>query len=385
MLRPRKTRSVRKHSQRRTRKQRGGANWYRIPEERATIWRTYMTENAPTLKERLPLLFDISGDNRLTSDNLSAVMEEYMRIIEYQDELFAAAIEIIKRQLDKSNAAPADLIEASPTIDGRKTDLMAYMDDVEALINFNVDTKVNDELGKTKLQSIRSTDAETLTTLLLYPKRVENVFIQALAEIFVFLKQTPSILDQSATSESIMKIAIAQNQSDIYANAYVLTARPLRDGFFLNQGEIEFTTETSTEKFWIPLFQALVDGRNKTEEELRIFKKGGDPCPSNLKGEGVTWASIAADVFFAYKFDKIDNILEYFKVKCGDEQLPPDVQRRENQFIADQPYYPIPESSYDNVDVRGSTLDILLSNMDDSTLQFLLHLTYTIKHSSSTG
>ena len=355
-------------------------NWYKIPDERAAIWRAYMNK-VPAVKAKFKFLFDDAGDKRIRSNDATGVMEEYLRIIENQDDLFAAAVEIIKEQCGQGGAAPEALIAAATTIDPRKTEMMAFIDDVESLINFSVDTLESDELGKTKLQYIRGDANETLTTLLLYPARLQNLFIQMLAQILVFLKQNPVQLDQAA-NPSILPIAVAQNQSDVYANAYVLTARPLRDGYYLNQGDINFTEESSIETFWKPLFKLLTENRTKTESELNIF--------ANADITQKTWAEITADLFFAYKYNKIGNILTYFKTRrSGANSLPPDTQRR-NKVLAQaapqppdgpdyQMYHPIPESAYDNTPVRETTLDILLSNMSDTTLQYILHLITAIK------
>ena len=360
----------RQHSQRHTYKQRGGAPWYQIPAPRAAEW-----------AEPLRQLGITAG----ASD--SDKMNEYFIALEKQDELFDVAVKLIATKLGlPANYSASDIARISD-IDtpAKRTEMLAYVDDVEQLVNLAIDRDDTDTGNLTKLQEIRSARDEPLSTLLLFPKRLNNVFIQSLANILIVLKADQSILRDAALNPTMLYSAAVQYDSNVRGNAYLQTSRNLRDGFFMSQGKRIFNTEIAlvapvvgrvatradaAPNFWVKLLEALIEVNTLTEAD--IFKVAVAPCFFNLLY--ATWAKITAHVFLAYKFNKIDNILQFFKETCiGTGATEGDATRTH-----------IPNKALDKVMVRGSTFETLLSNMDDTTLQYILHLAYTVRKNEAT-
>lgn len=349
----RTTRRIRRQGRNYTRKQRGGAQFYTIPAARMEDWRSVISDRK--LLDSLSTLFE----NRETmAGREEDIMNHYINILERQDDLFGAAMDIIRKKLDV--ASTDDIIARAKEIDGRRAEFMSYIDDVENLINFSIDGEINHELGATKLQQIRS-ETESLSTLLLFPARLQNVFIQSLARICVGLLKDADILAK-LTSPNAQAILAEQYKAYTHSTAYQMTARDLRDGFFLNQGVADF--KENVDQFWKDFVVELVKIRDGGE----IFKLDGD-CPQGL--HTTTWGYIAANIFGLSKIGKLDGILQIFNDVClTTPSLPTE--------DAGRPH--IPNSKYDTIKIRGGpTFAALMSNMDDTTLQFILQLTYTIQ------
>lgn len=348
----RTTRRIHRQGRKYTRKQRGGAAFYRIPSERIEAWRSAISDRK--LFDSLSTLFE---DRESMVGREEEIMNHYINILERQDDLFGAVMDIIRKKLGV--ASTDDIIARSAEIDGRREEFMPYIDDVENLINFTVDGVVNRRLGATKLQQIRD-ETESLSTLLLFPARLQNVFIQSLSQICVGLLKDADILTK-LTSPNAQAILAEQYKAYTHSTAYQMTARDLRDGFFLNQGVVNF--KGNVNQFWYDFVAELVKIRDGGE----IFKLSGD-CPQGL--HTASWGYIAANVFGLAKIKKIDDILQIFTDVClTTPALPADSERHH-----------IPNAKYDSVKIReGPTFAALMSNMDDTTLQFILQLSYTIQ------
>ena len=340
---------------RQTKKQRGGAPFYTIPVARIEDWRSAISDRK--LFDSLSTLFE----NRETMvGREEEIMNHYINILERQDDLFAAAMDIIRKKLGV--ASTDDIIARAVEIDGRRAEFMPYIDDVENLINFTIDGAIDRRLGATKLQQIRS-ESESLSTLLLFPARLQNVFIQSLAQICVGLLKDADILTK-LTSPNAQQILAEQYKAYTHSTAYQMTARDLRDGFFLNQGVADFKGNVS--QFWKEFVAELVKIRDIANIG-EVFTQPG-VCPHNL--HTVSWGYIAANVYGLAKLGNVEGLLQLFADPClTTEPLPEDAGRTH-----------IPNAKYDAAVIRGGpTFAALMSNMDDTTLQFLLQLSYTIQ------
>ena len=101
-------------------------------------------------------------------------------------------------------------------------------------------------------------------------------------------------------------------------------------------------------------------------EKNSLFRQAVD-CPRSLKA--VSWGYIAAHIYGLAKLGSLDELLKLFSEPCITETP-----------IADSDRKHIPNAKYDSVVIRdGPTFGTLMSNMDDTTLQFILQLSYTIK------
>jgi len=345
-------------------KQRGGAVWYSIPAERLGDWTSHLHS----------LGLDLTENSTRSQQSVEAAsLEEYYKIVEHQDELFEAALQIIASKVSlTTNYTSTDVIASAATIDARKDELFGYIDDVDQLVNFQktVVQSAPSWRDYTKLEDLRNKADETLSDILIYSNRVTNVFIKSLANILIVLHQDPTILTQSS-NDHLKRLSAQQYESNLKANTLLLTLRPLRDGFYLGQtkgdlndeinGNIWFEDEKQS-RFFESLIDELLVIKDKPDTE--IFKING--ALVDLRTTQASWAMIAAHVFLAYKHGKHTNILQFFTTKNTADTTTPD-----------RTY--TPDAAYDSVSVRGVMYENLRTWMDDKMLQFILHLSYTIK------
>lgn len=363
----RRTRKRSYHSTRRqTRRvtQRGGAKWPTIPDDFADA---LVAKGFNTLSLRKE-----SGSTDSFTDE--QIMEDYIKCLERQDEVFEVALDLIRKKVSTAIGG-ADLTNPEviavniDRINAQKSEIQTYIDAAEALITFVVDKEVTDE---TKLQELRS-DKTTLSILLLFPAKLRNLLVEALANIFVVFKDNKKTLLLGPSTTGILA---AQYEGYAQSLAYTLTARPLRDGFFLNQGISNFKTEFQTDyttgatpKFWPSFATALFANKDMGADEINnLFthdRSTLDGCTHSAKDQASTWGKVAADVFTYHELKPDGDILELFSRDCA---IP---------STYDSTY--VPEERFLDTAVRGTTLRKILSNLDDTTLQFILQLSHAIK------
>jgi hypothetical protein len=361
----RQARESRRMTHKRQWKQSGGADWPKdLPAELI---------DALSAKGFTSLIRLKAGMTTPPTDN--QIMEDYIKCLERQDEIFEVVIGLIRQKVSDAIGSGLDLnnpevIAANiVAINAQKGTVQPYIDAAESLITFVVDKIVTDE---TKLQEIRS-DKTPLSLLLLFPAKLRNLLIEALANIFVVFKDNKKALLLSPLTKDILA---AQYEGYAQSLAYTLTARPLRDGFFLNQGIKAFKREIQTDftggtgiKFWPAFADALFENRNMGKGEINnLFTHDlsrFDGCTHSAKTSNSTWGKIAADVFTYHELQPEGDILELFSKKCGAPRT---------YDIAH-----VPTDSLLDIPVRKTTLRNILSNIDDATLQFILQLSYAIK------
>jgi hypothetical protein len=350
-------------------KQRGGAAWYSIPAERLGDWTSHLHALGLDLTEH---------STRSQQSVEAASLEEYYTIVERQDELFEAALQIIASKVSLTpNYTSTDVIASAATIDARKDELFGYIDDVEQLVNFQKTVVQSAQSWRdyTKLEDLRNKADETLSDILIYSNRVTNVFIKSLANILIVLHQDPTILTQSS-NDHLKRLSAQQYESNLKANTLLLTLRPLRDGFYLGQTKGELNDEING-NIWFEdekqsrFFESLIDELLliKDKPDTEIFKING--ALVDLRTTQASWAMIAAHVFLAYKHGKHTNILQFFTTK----------NTADTTTAPDRTY--TPDAAYDSVSVRGVMYENLRTWMEDKMLQFILHLSYTIKQNEA--
>lgn len=342
-----------------TLKQRGGADWYYLPGglgRRREDWTPPLTALG---------LAGVLARTGTRDSNPGETMEDYFKLIEAQDEVFdaAAALIAVKSGLPSPYSAD-DIAPRADAIDAQRAAMMEYIKDVEKLLVFTPDAVVSADLGATKLQKIYGDPAETLTTLLLFPKRLNNMFVDSVANLLITLKQDDSVVRQSAMNAAMLHAAVIQYNTYVVGTTLLNTSLVPRDGFFLNQGEDEFRADIETERFWETLLTEINRVKDFTVEQVFVMKEEG--CVRDIRE--ASWAVITAHIFLAYKLDAIGNILALFTEPCATTALPVGDRR---------PHMPNPV--YDAAPVRGTTYGTLLSLMEDTQLQYILHLTYVIK------
>jgi hypothetical protein len=419
----RSTRRARQREARRhTYKQRGGADW--APDfsvapysDRYDEWVQEISNN-PVLLSLFPKLIvkDKKPIPRYASEKLP-YLKTYINCLAHQNKLFGAALNIIKKKIADELGLPQDSISDINTIklhatsiDDKKPQMIEYFKDVERMVMFAEDTE-----GKLpKLRAMYEDNTySSLSTLLLFPSRIENVFIIALSEIICNLMDDRSILTEAST-ESLQLILATQYDSYAQALAHTLTAFPLRDGFYLNQGleeiaqlsmregfdgkrrELENAIDTAAtdedrataskalsdftkqETFWKKFVVASRRVLETTTTINDLFNNKTGPlsryrCKSYIADN--TFADITADMlmYAIINKDNIDNmdIIKLLANSC--KQIVDSFYTIYSRSI-------LPPDDFLHIGISGGvTLKTLLSNVDIATLEYLLHLQEAIK------
>ena len=323
--------------------------------------------NIEAIKTNLIYWFSTKRGSRVDENDIQSIVNNYFAGIEHQDELFDIVAEILTETYGTQ-----DIIQDSEDINKYKAEAMKYIDDVRQFILFKYppESAVNpfEEAAKpelTKLEIIKGR-TETLSELLIFPKRLTNVFIQSLANIFILFKNNRDILTQIKTP-GLMSIAVSEYTANLYSNVWHLTAHEFRDGFFLDQGEDDFKATMGT--FWKELFDNLANIEELGTKDIELIK------------DTTTWAHIAAYVFkwyLTYQFDDVkdhkESLLTYFKsIAKQDPTRTITGTNTEGMRAA------LPPANCDEFKMFGTTIKELMTFMDSTTLEFILHLAYTIR------
>jgi len=312
------------------------------------------------IKNILNYWFSASRGGRVTSTDCESVVRSYFAGIEHQDELFDIVINILKNE----EYVAGDILKNATDIDTNKTEAMKYIRDIEQFMLF-AKKKAATTSEQSKLDRIVGPEGETLSELLMYPKRLNNVFIQSLANIFILFKAKREILTQIKTP-ALRGLAVAEYKANLYSNVWLLTSNEFRDGFYLDQPENDF--KTSMETFWPDLFKELANIDNLGKTDFALMETG--------------WPIVTAHVFKWYMTsppfpdgDHKPALLKYFIDQgitdtAGFER--PKIESMRAQ---------IPPSTCDDTELFGAGTSIknLLKIMANVTLEFILHLAYTIR------
>jgi hypothetical protein len=304
-------------------------------------------------------------------------MEEYLTTLERQDELFELGIDIINEKLGPLAINSAAIVNNAAAINARRAELLEYLKDAEALVAFAgspLPTQVQPPRTRrapmtqqtTKLGQIYGDNTETLATLLLFPARVRNVFLEALANIIVWLADDTVALLREDAAKQILK-----DQLDSYAQAYAytMTARPLRDGFYVKQIQEDFVRLMPT--FWIELITEMFAVKD-VATLAELFKPGvAGTCPHLITVDGVaasarpTYGYLAAHIWRAHKLGATtEALLGLFNTTC--------------RPATDTARAARPDAAFDSVVVRGVRVSNLFTHMEPHVLEFLLHLWYLV-------
>ena len=294
-------------------------------------------------------------------DAKSTVNPEYLdlwfRVLEDQDELFDIALQLMMKRAGLEGTEA--ILSADPeALEARRSELVAFLTDVEQMVNFNKDTGKN---GVTKLIQIQTNKSEPLLSLFLFPKRLHNMFLESLANIFVALKADQSILSQ-ITNPVLTNVAAAQYRSYVLSNIMTNTGTIQRDGYYLNYPTTKINDDlvaNKTDVFYNGFLTEIMAQKDAPFDAL--FTSGGE-CTHFIADW--PWEKIAAHVFLAYKMDRMDDILTLFGTDCS------------LQTGLDTKYYP---EDYKEVTVRGVRFGTLFSNISYLHLEFILQLCQKIR------
>jgi hypothetical protein len=224
MERRRITHSRRTRSPQRQQQQVGGAAFLDLSDQTKDLLRPVLSGT--------PLVFLVDPSNTLSP------AQKYYTIIQRQDELTSAILKAIHNDLGLSeNSSPAEISTALNS----KTDavITVYIDSIRSvrnLIYLKIDpTATGAAANRAKLDDILSVNMSTVTMkkqklleLLLYPARMTNLFVTAVARLILSLRTDSTAIKEASTPELIGLLA-KQYASYVQALSYTETAKELRD------------------------------------------------------------------------------------------------------------------------------------------------------------
>jgi len=289
--------------------------------------------------------------------NRIADIETWVAGIENQDAIFDIVADVLRNEYH--GETEASIMEGAKARETNKKAAMKYISDIVQFLTFLHRPKAAVAVTPPSKMELIQSD-ETLSTLLYFPKRLNNIFIQSLANILILLKHDAASLADLA-DPARQKIVVQKYRSNMLANVYLLTGYEFRDGFFLDHQKSEF--DAIQIKFWENLFAEFAKSRL---------------TPINIRGATTqNWHQITNYVFRWYQattFNGTDDhkpaLLKFFDDNLSMSPSPAmGVEEREY----------LPPESYDTIPIYGTTLKQILAKMQGSVLEFILHLAHTIR------
>jgi hypothetical protein len=290
----------------------------------------------------------------------AADLETYFTAIERQDEIFDIVVDKLKELYNATQVE--DIINGATQRNNENLEeAILYIKDIEQFLLFKKDYSKSS--GVSKLDTIYNPALkETLSELLYFPKRLNNIFIQSLANVLILFKNDPDSKDLNDVGKRA--IAVANYKSNMYANVYLLTGHSFRDGFYLDQDMDDFNKIMET--FWDKLFTSISSDKDTTE-----FINDGDSDN------------------YAYIADEVFRWFTTYKRKEGQDHKPDLIKYMMGKFAVLDPAVmndddkkaqrvSLPPDSYDAVEIYGTQIGTILKKMDNTTLEFIIHLAYTL-------
>lgn len=395
-----------KHTQRHTHKQRGGAAWSTFG-PRYDDWVEEIGNDAELSK--LVSTLSLSNRNEGTDDDSKKNnLRTYLNCLAHQDKLFRIALKIIYKKLGVTNVNDTkEIIAKAGTLDTTKEAMIEYIKDVEKLVTFERKGRFHNKISQMEAEGLTS-----IATILLFPMRVENMFIRGISEIIVNVMKDSTIITD-ATNPSIKLILAVQYHSYIQSLAYTLTTYPLRDGYHIVQpvgnveSEISIKREAGVcsvvaptrssdriasaaassgeneedaactpikgkilDSFWYKFVDRVSQLINTTTEDDLFTNTGatGDDCKHRIID--YSWEELTAHMLVYAKLKGKDmNILIKLLSGCT------------KSTTLDSTRSQTPDSIYDNVTIGDTDLTFsqLMTNVKREQLEYLLHLEVGIK------
>lgn len=333
----------------------GGPNKIRSDTLRAAIENSNLP---PAIKLKIGRWFTSDWG---TETDKAADLETYFTAIEWQDEIFDIVVEKLK-ELYNATTLEAVITGATQRNNDNQQEAILYIKDIEQFLLFKKDYNIKSE-GVSKLDTIYDPALnETLSELLYFPKRLNNIFIQSLANVLILFKNDPD--SKNLNDVGKRAIAVANYKSNMYANVYLLTGHSFRDGFYLDQGMGEFNEIMET--FWDNLFTSI-----STVKDVTDFIDDSDPDSyAHIADEVFRWFTTYTRVEGQdHKPDLIKYMMGKFAVLDPAEM---DAEAKKAQRVS------LPPESYDAVEIYGTQIGKILEKMDNTTLEFIIHLAYTL-------
>jgi hypothetical protein len=390
-----------RRTMKRGRIQKGGANWVVIPDDtRRKAWKDALAAD-PSWTDMYDTLFaDARPDQTDDAEKKKAVLQ-YVNAVMRQDDLMMTALKIIRNKYGITDAT-TDILEKAAVIPlpNRGVD-NEYVLDVQRIVTFltTVDTK-----SDSKIKKLTSSPEEPMSTLVLYPARFKNIFIEALAVIAIQIKynQNAPMRTPLMDTDAIKKIQADHFKSYAEGQAYHNTAYGLRDGFYLDQPVGTFTSiiagraqssaaaAAAAGNFWLKFVTSLRTYLTAPDTINNILGDaaksvtisvplGPNPSYSELSGK---WAEISAAIVASYiispepiwgTFTLLKRLNKGAKPAAGTGAGAAAAQNPNEAFI--------PNASLRDVEIgdTGMTLESLYAQFPTYVVHFILHLSYTIQ------
>lgn len=375
-LRARKQRGTRYTRKQGLHKQRGGADWPTFRGDR-TAWEEELTKVG--LWGFVSELFNPSGND-------SKRLRHYLNAIMMQDELMEVAMTLTRIENGVTGTFESITDKITDIDSKNREDFLKYVIDVQRMCSFTEEplasikpTKAN----RSKLEQIRKETAETNSSLLLFPDRLQNIFIKALATIAIQMKYTsPSLIKDVKMDND----TIASLQADLYTSyiegfAKMKTGLALRDGFFLDERTGEFSEYIYRYKFLLQMIKGI---RSLIKGERNAFTL---TCNTyNTTDENVDFMKLTADILYTYieagpsPFN-VNTILNTFAGGTCTEDILQDIIMG-LPTSDDYKYIPnIDNGTLYKTPIEGTTVSYLqlLSHMRPYALNYMIHLCHTIQ------
>jgi hypothetical protein len=348
--------------------------WYVVPEPRKAAWATAFPDMSTCWQDR----------NELTKEpaNYGALVKDYIACIMRIDELRQAALLFAYKEFGIDPSALTGPERVSVILDNAQaiqadTTLQEYLKDVEYLISFP-QAKEKDLLASTKEKLLREDPLRNM----IYPWRLSNLQIRLLAENFKYLKVTDRDLNRlqklkqnnSPSYKAALEITAGHLMSEAYELSYKLTGEEPNDGLFMYQHVGNYKATFAT--FYKTMLDAIVDNMTQFNSERCkvLFFMQEDVLIT-------TAARAAASIFLLYKNTPTwtyDDLLTQFKeegqsdCRLRIDKLPEGKQEKLRRHL--------PTTAVWTTPIRdGVSLDVLLGQLDQDLMQFVLQLAYRLQ------
>jgi hypothetical protein len=307
--------------------QSGGAAWYKFSDVRRTpIWQEVLGTS--------PLNF-VATEWRTSPD----AMKRYGIILARQDELMTAARRCMMRSAGIDETTPAtEVLTKIQTAD------RGFLNDVLALVAFS------DEGPRTSKDTKIVDLSNNLLDCVLFPKRVENLLVYAIASLIVRFHKEPELLQEARRAPELRAILVRQCRTYYRQLVYEQTAAEPTDTFYMRQTLANATTDRNT--FWGNFINRCMDAPPSSNNRIPAidFYQIAAGIYHNR-----TAADIVSAVFMALKGPVKDATILSFTAA-------PDSGVWENKVIDDIKYK-----------------DFLLDGYRPRHIEFLFHLAYTVQ------
>ncbi len=363
----------------RIQRQKGGAAWPTLVGDKGK-WQAAL--EAAGLWDSVSELF---ADTHSSTNN-SKLMRHYLNAIMMQDELMDVAMKLTREDIGGVMHTVDSIADNIDTIDGiGREEFLKYVIDVQRMGSFTItpaDDIEDDEAARSKLETIRKDTSEPNSSLLLFPDRLKNIFIKALATIAIQMKYAePSIIQNPKLD--IEKIATLQ--SELYTSyteslAMMTTGRKLRDGFYLDESIGEFRASLEDKKLWLTLIKEL---RRLVGGERTVSVPSCNTY--NTADEDGDFIKFTADILYTYletdsaAFDVNMLLNKYASNTCTAEQKAGILTNITD--TEEQKYLPTYADDLYTTLIEGTTVTYiqLLSHMRPYALNYMIHVCHTIK------